>query len=276
MEIDFSGLNDNNESPAEEPNTDGQENPDMFSNKKAPTPKPAPQKSWDDEELKKLDPYIPLASDMITWQRTVAIASTATDASQLSADVKQRFSEIAEILKSLGFVLRTTCPFRDPLREYANAAFGNKVEIYKLWEKQCEGLSRLNKPTELAERIAVGMSEFKDKLDPKKEGEPKYEFIKENVGYPFFYRSNFPRVPRENLINKIHMILGADCNAPINLAIVFSPDAVETLKEVDFKVSGNIRDMLHMSQAKPLSFPVFNLKTEDCVERVKDFVKTFN
>lgn len=265
MNIDFSGM----DKPAEE---DLKENGSMFDINQA-NPKPT-SKGFDDEVVK-LAPLLPEKEDFILWQRTAALFSTAVEADDVPEEVKERMTEVAEMLVTAGFIWRSDVNFRNPLGEFALSKFRN-VELYKLWAKQESKFpSRLDKPTEKAERIAVNYA-FKDRLDPRKESNPNYEFIRENVGHPFFYRSNFPRVPRMSIINRVHLITGAECNVPLSLMIVYSPDGIEDVKDVDYKVSGNIRDALYMAKAKPFDIPVFNLMNEDSVSRISDFIKSIN
>ncbi len=160
---------------------------------------------------------------------------------------------IATSLLKLGYTLRSTLNGdRDKLNAVATVAAMDKCEIYLPWYKygSDEKLRRsavLKQPSKTAYEIATKYSRVFDSLKP---------------------------VVRAFIARDVHVVLGLDCNTPIDFLLCYSDDGAETKQEVSAK-TGNIGNYIRLCDE--CNIPVFNLRKEGAIdERFKGFIKSIN
>lgn len=93
--------------------------------------------------------------------------------------------------------------------------------------------------------------------------------------YAAYYHKAFKKLPnpvRTLLARDVHVLLGESCRNPIRFLVCYSADGAETIKQINFKTTGNIS--FSISICDMLNIPVFNLGNKDAVSRLVEYVKT--
>jgi len=129
----------------------------------------------------------------------------------------------------------------------ASADYHSDLEVYLPWPKFNEDITKPNLAycTEKAYSIAVNL------------------------------RKNFYDIPapvRAILAKDVHVCLGAECNEAIKFLIIYTPCGSEKLsRETDYKKMGNT--VFYISLALAANIPVFNVKNEESIKRLSEFIK---
>jgi len=161
-------------------------------------------------------------------------------------EIEKKFVDISKILMAKGFMLRYNGdqePFINQVLDIDLA----RVEMYLPWKSFNTSITpKMKRPNEKAYHVAA------------------------------YYHKAFKKLPnpvRAILARDVHVILGENVDNPIKLMLCYSPDGAETIKQIDYKKTGNIS--FSISICDVLGIPVFNLKNEDAVSRLVELVKTF-
>ena len=167
--------------------------------------------------------------------------------SGIPPEIATKLADISKVLMKQGIFFRYNGD-NDPLYNKILDTDLSKVEMYIPWKKfNTSFAAKMTKPVELAYHHAA------------------------------YYHKAFKKLPnpvRAMLARDIHILLGESCTSPIKLLVCYSSDGAETIKQVDFKTTGNIS--FSISICDMLGIPVFNLGTKDAVTRLVEYVKTIN
>lgn len=88
--------------------------------------------------------------------------------------------------------------------------------------------------------------------------------------YAYKYE-NLPMAVKSFLAQSVHMLTGKECNKKANFVIIYTDCGKETDFKIDYNVTGPTISNL-LKYATLLNIPVFNLKNEDALERIKNHV----
>lgn len=165
----------------------------------------------------------------------------------IPASITERFIEISKVLATKSFGYRYGGRSDDTLQSDIIKTEGLKTEIYLPWKKfNVDVKTDHISPTEKAYSIALN-------------------------SHKVFYK--LPPAVRAVISNDVHLLLGEDCNTPLDFLLVYSECGSEALsKQVDYKKLGPIVFLLKV--AGDANIPVFNFKNEDAVKRLVDFIKS--
>lgn len=154
-------------------------------------------------------------------------------------EIKEKACTVAKLLEEAKFTLRT-----DTVGELAKLfeTVITRKEEYLPWNDFNDKKSKFSFNTESSKILAKLYS-------------PKFDDMKKAV--QAFQARN------------VRSILGQNVKSPIHLAIVWSADGAQHIKERTVK-SAFIAHPLALASA--LRIPVFNLEREDCVDRLKQFL----
>ena len=92
-----------------------------------------------------------------------------------------------------------------------------------------------------------------------------------------YYHKKFKELPnsaRAILARDVHVLLGENVKNPIKLLLCYSSDGAESIKEINFKVTGYIGFSIMICDA--MGIPVFNLGKKDAVSRLVEYIKTLD
>ena len=92
-----------------------------------------------------------------------------------------------------------------------------------------------------------------------------------------YYHKKFKELPnsaRAILARDVHVLLGENVKNPIKLLLCYSSDGAESIKEINFKVTGYISFSIMICDA--MGIPVFNMGKKDALSRLVEFVKTLD
>ena len=205
--------------------------------------KPKQENYWDKEDIApvKID-----ANKFVKTDKTFSVA-TYTGTEKLPSDVKEKIVEIAKVLLTKGYKFRHYGAADDDLQnEIIDIEIGSK-ETYLPWKKFNANITRpiLSLGTGKAYGIALNSHKVYMKLPP---------------------------AVRAVLANQVHVMLGKDCTDPLDLLISYTKCGSEHIsKNMDYKITGSLTFFL--SVCGESNIPVFNLKNEDCIKRISEFLK---
>ena len=212
----------------------------------APTPsEPVEEKKsngkinlWEDE----ITPKTVNKDSLLRFNRMFSVMSHG----EVPGEVIILIEQISKLLISKGFTFRYDGNKQDKLATQAYNASKQRCEIYLPWKGFNKDVTaKLNRPTELAYHYASGLHNAFNKIPP---------------------------TVRAIVARNTHVILGDECNTPINLFITWTPDGAEVNKDVDYKVTGNAS--FFISACDALDIPVFNLKNATAKDRIVEFINT--
>ena len=112
---------------------------------------------------------------------------------------------------------------------------------------------------------------FNTSVDAKVSKPSKYAY--EVAAYFHKAFKKIPNVVKTMIARNNHLILGAECDTPVNFIICYSDDGADTKKKVDYKTTGNISYFIEVGEE--LNIPIFNFKNEGAKEKLLGFLETF-
>lgn len=92
-----------------------------------------------------------------------------------------------------------------------------------------------------------------------------------------FYHKAFKKLPnpvRAIISKDIHVILGKECDSPIEFLICFSNDGADSIKSTNFKTTGPLS--FPIAVCEQMGIPVFNLKNDGAFKKLVEFIKNSN
>jgi hypothetical protein len=203
---------------------------------------------------------------LIRFARTFAAISEK----EIPKELLPNIDLIVEELESKKFTMRVDYSNRNPLGTELASRYGNQAAFLPFGEfgggpKDAE----ISFPTEKAHKIALGMEIDKVKLIHERMKKPfnQTDFMDDyNAQRNFFKLLNAQRA---------HIFFGKECDTALNLMIIYTESGVETPDKLDFKKDGyTISDTV--KYCSDFAIPVFNLKNDDVVTRIREFLNTFN
>jgi len=165
----------------------------------------------------------------------------------IPTETGDKLAGITKVMAKEGILLRYNGD-NDPVYNKILDTDLSKVEMYLPWKKFNTNFTpKMAKPVEAAYHHAA------------------------------YYHKAFKKLPnpvRTMLARDVHVLLGESCVNPIRFLVCYSSDGAETLKQINFKTTGNIS--FSISICDMLNIPVFNLGNKDAVSRLVEYVKTIN
>lgn len=164
------------------------------------------------------------------------------------ADVKEKIIKVARALILKGYTYRTSGGANDTINAEVVAIENSNTEYYLPWKSYNKNAPKpvLRYPTEL--------------------------------GYQFAFSNHkaFPKLPpaiRALLASHVHVLLGKECDNPLDLIIVYSPKGDEVInKDTEYKSAGNT--VFPIKIASNCNISVFNIQREDTVNRLVEYIKS--
>ena len=92
-----------------------------------------------------------------------------------------------------------------------------------------------------------------------------------------YYHKGFPKLPnnvRTILARDVHVLLGEDCRRAVSFMIAYTSDGCESKDKINFKTTGNVS--FPIAIAEEVNIPIFNIKNEDAISRLIEYLKTLN
>lgn len=174
-------------------------------------------------------------------QRKPSMAYAGIGSRKAPRDQLERMAKIAVRLAARGYTLRSGGADGADLAFEAGA--GDRKEIYLPWPGFNGNASRLTEPSRDAEEIAACLHPAWAKLSP---------------------------AAKKLMARNSHQVLGADCRAPADFVVCWTPDGAETEAERSAATGGTGQAI---ALASRWGVPVFNLATLDAGERLLEFVE---
>lgn len=156
-------------------------------------------------------------------------------------ETKSVFEKLAHYLVSRGFTVRTSGG-KDGEEAFQKGA-GEKVEVHIPWKGFDNQTSQFCKTKDEAKEVVRQFS-------------PSFESLSKGV--------------QTIIASKAHVVLGKELTSPIQFLVVWSLDGAETRKECTSK-TGFVSTPIKIAES--LKIPVFNLKRQDALERIKAHVE---
>ena len=166
---------------------------------------------------------------------------------ELKDGYKKKILELATVLAAKGYKFRHTGSSDDVLQSAILKIDGVSYDSYLPWIKFNTNIKtpKMKRATACGYKIAAGAHRI---------------FAK------------FKNGPRAVLARNVHAALGADCKDPVNFIIAYTEDAAEGfVKDMDFKVTGDL--VFYLNLAKNANIPVFNIKSDESLKRLIEYIK---
>jgi hypothetical protein len=198
---------------------------------------------WDKEDIKpvKIDP------SSFKRERELFGITYFTGDSSLPEEIESKLKEIANTLAHKGYIFRSGADGKNELNNSILKLEGINYEHFNPWKKFNLDVKnvKLQSPTEKAYGIA-------------------------HNSHRAFYK--VPSSVRAILSKEVHLMLGENCDEPIKMLIVYTKCGSEGLKfKMDYKLTGGVAFLLKI--AEDSNIPVFNLKNDDAIKRLVEFMK---
>lgn len=159
--------------------------------------------------------------------------------------IAEKISEISKVLLNKGFIFRYNGDNNKVYNKILDIDL-SKVEMYIPWKKfNTDVNAKMSKPEAVAYHHAAE------------------------------YHKGFKKLPnsvRAILARDVHVLLGESCKNPVRFLLCYSPDGAETIKTLKFATTGNIS--FSISICDLIGIPVFNLKNDDALSRLSEYLKT--
>ena len=193
---------------------------------------------WNDE----ITPREINKTNLKRFDRNFALGSHGEVPVEVIEKIKSTFEE----LNTLGFTLRATGDNRDKLAVEGEKAYERKEYHIPFKKFNPDVEAKTSKPSKFAYEIAA-----------------KYHRAFTKVS----------NVVRGFLARNVHIMLGSDCNTPVNFIIIYTSCGIETTKNIKFETAGNVS--FNIDLAEELNVPIFNFKNENAKERLTSFLSTY-
>lgn len=166
---------------------------------------------------------------------------------ELRDEYKKKILELATVLASKGYKFRHTGSSDDTIQTAITKIDGLTYDSYLPWIKFNTNVTtpKMKRATPCGYKIAAG-------------------------AHKIF--SKFKNGPRAVLARNVHAALGVDCKDPVNFILAYTEDGAEGfVKDMDFKVTGDL--VFYLNLAKNANIPVFNIKNDDSLKRLIEYIK---
>ena len=176
--------------------------------------------------------------------RTAFSSFTYVESAEPSGEETETIIKLCKALNSKGVVYRFGAEKEETNKKILEEC--SKTETFLPWKK-FNGITDgdLTAPTEKAYRHATYYhSKFDDMKNPI----------------------------RAMIARDIHRLLGKDCIDPLTALLVYSEDASDTVKNIEFKKVGYVQNFM-MRRAEDLNIPIFNVYSKDGVAKLVNFIK---
>lgn len=193
---------------------------------------------WEDEiEAVKIN-----KENLLRFNRMFTIASFG----EVPGETIVLIDQLSKSLHSKGFTFRFDGHIRDKASTAGYKACKDRSETYLPWKSfNKEVTPKLTRPSEKAYGYASGLhTKFND----------------------------LPPTVRAMLARNIHVVMGDECNTPVNLCIIYTADGAETKQDIKYATTGNMAFFIYACEA--LDIPVFNLKNDSAKERIVEFLNS--
>lgn len=166
----------------------------------------------------------------------------------LPPEIEEKFIELSKVLLGKGFIYRYGGDSNNDLYGKILNIEGGLIDTYLPWKKfNTTVTAKLSKPTEQAYKHAMH--------------------------YHLGFAKMKPTV-RAMLAKDVHVLVGEDCKRPVRFMICYTPDGCETKEKINYKTTGFASFPITVACAA--NIPVFNLKNDDAVNRLVEYIKTIN
>lgn len=170
--------------------------------------------------------------------------------SDIGDDIVNKFVKVANGLVNKGFTFRHYGSAQDKLQNEILGIANISVESYIPWSKYNPKITK-----------------------------PKALYLKEDdYQYAASLHSKFNSIPagiRARLANEVRTMLTTDYNNPVDLILIYNISGEETIsKGTKFTDLGNTTFSIRL--AEKCNIPVYNLKKDDAISRLVEYLKTIN
>lgn len=179
-------------------------------------------------------------------------------------DVILKVNKISSALYDKGWKLNTDGNKNNILGVSAYKNCNEHCDIFIPWggfNPELKSKAKLVTPTEKARQYASAVK-YKKPM-------PNAKFKPKNY-------NDLPPVIRAITANEVHMLLGAECDAPVKFVLIYTPDGAETVAASNGKMEATGITKYIIEVAEASGIPVFNLQKGDAVKRFGDFIKDIN
>jgi len=187
----------------------------------------------------------PVAVDKETLLRFNRMFTVVTHG-EVPGEISLLIEQISKLLLTKGFTFRYDGNNKDTASTKAYQTCKSRCEIYLPWKGFNKDVTaKLNKPSEKA------------------------------YGYASGFHGGFNKIPssvRAIVAHNVHVLLGDECNTPVNLFITYTTDGAEVKADVKYETTGPVSFFITACDA--LDIPVFNLKNPTAKERIVEFLNT--
>ena len=193
---------------------------------------------WEDE----IDPVEINKDSLLRFNRMFTVASHG----EVPGETLLLIDQISKSLHAKGFTFRYDGNTQDKASTAGFNACKERSEIYLPWKTFNKDVTpKSYKPSEKAYGYASGLHKTFNKLPP---------------------------AIKAILARNIHVLMGDDCNTPVNMLLIYTSDGAETKRDIKYETTGNMAFFIYVCEA--LDIPVFNLKNEDVKERIITFLSS--
>jgi len=165
----------------------------------------------------------------------------------LPPQIEDKLIELSKVLLAKGYIFRYNGDNDSTFGKILNIE-GGLIDTYLPWKKfNTEVTPKMIRPVEQAYKHAS------------------------------YYHLAFAKLPnpvRTILARDVHVLTGEDCKRPVRFIVCYTPDGCETKEKINFKTTGNLS--FSITIASNINIPVFNLKNDDAVNRLVEYIKTIN
>ncbi len=243
MGDDIFEMLESGDKPFQQPTAQQQEQRPSYQNNNFSN-RPKKVTLWDSTDIK---PYKIELSELKRTKKTFGVFLHSTKDS-IPKDMEERFVNFAKALFTKGYTFRYNGDKNDKISLAIIALPNSKVDCYLPWKKYNE---------EFVNPVTISPSE-------------------KAYGIAFNSHGKFMKLPssvRAILSRDVHVVLGKDCNDPIDIALIYNLDGSEMVdRKTDYKQQGNTTFILKVTADSDI--PVFNLKSDGSTQRLIEFIKT--
>jgi hypothetical protein len=201
---------------------------------------------WSSTDIKKVE--IDVSKFKKTKKTFAIVAYNGKDS--LPDEAKEMLDKICSYLFAKGYKLRVNGDTRSSYTIDYSKTSKDKLEVYLPWKK-------FN--PDLADSAVITSSNEK------------------GYGIALTTRNKFLELPdaaRALVANNVHLVLGKECDEPLDLLLVYNKNGSEVLpeKKVDYDMLGYTAYFMKLAEAA--NIPVFNIKKSDVIDRLSKLLKS--